>query len=90
MGAALVTGGGKRLGAAMVRYLAGRGYDVAVHYHSSPDAAEALVAEIAAQGGRAVALQADLLDEAQTVALLPEAAQKLAQPITCLVNNCLL
>ena len=37
---ALVTGGGKRLGRAMALYLGARGYDVAVHYGRSADAAE--------------------------------------------------
>jgi len=83
----LVTGAGLRLGRAMALYLAGRGQDVAVHFSSSPTAAKETVAEIRAMGRRAVALQADLLDEAQTQALLPAAAQALGGPITCLVNN---
>ena len=49
-GAALVTGGGKRLGAAMALYLGRRGYDVAVHYHASSDAADDVVAQIKATG----------------------------------------
>ena len=60
---ALVTGGAKRLGRAMSLYLAERGFDVAVHYAGSADAAEELVAEVQGMGRRAVALQADLLDE---------------------------
>jgi NAD(P)-dependent dehydrogenase (short-subunit alcohol dehydrogenase family) len=84
---ALVTGSGIRLGRAMALYLARRGFDVAVHYASSDDAARDTVAAIAAMGRRAVALQADLLDEMQTQALLPAAAKALGGPITCLVNN---
>ncbi|HCP82606.1 MAG TPA: short chain dehydrogenase [Octadecabacter sp.] len=84
MPAALVTGGGTRLGKAMALYLAQRGYDVAVHYNSSAEGAENVAA---ACGGTSVALQADLLDEAQTSALLPEAAKQLGQPISVLVNN---
>jgi NAD(P)-dependent dehydrogenase (short-subunit alcohol dehydrogenase family) len=53
---ALVTGAGKRLGRAMALYLAGRGHDVAVHYASSADEAEEVVAEIRAMGRKAVAL----------------------------------
>ena len=68
---ALVTGAGKRLGRAMALYLAGRGHDVAVHYASSADEAETVVAEIRAMGRRAQAFQADLLDEAQVQALVP-------------------
>ena len=60
---ALVTGAGHRLGRAMAVYLAGRGYDVAVHYASSSQGADETVAQIEAAGQRAVALQADRLDE---------------------------
>lgn len=87
MGAALVTGGAARLGRATALYLAGRGYDVAVHYHSGAEAAAEVVAEIEAMGQRAVAVQADLLDETQTQRLLPAATRLLGQPITVLVNN---
>ena len=87
MPAALVTGGGARLGKAMALYLAGRGYNVAVHYNSSADAAEAVVAEIEAKGGRAVALGADLLNEDAMAALVPDAVAQLGQPLTVLVNN---
>lgn len=83
----LVTGGGKRLGRAMALYLARRGHDVAVHYASSAAEADQVVSEIRAMGRHAVAIPADLLDEAQTQALLPQAAEALGGPITCLVNN---
>ena len=83
-GAALITGGADRLGAAMARYLAGRGFDVAVHYHSSAGKAGALVDEL---GGRAAALQADLLDEAQVTPLVGRAAEALGRPLTLLVSN---
>lgn len=84
---ALVTGAGKRLGRAMAIYLAGRGFDVALHYASSADAADSAAAEIRAMGRKAVTLQADLLDEGATQALLPQAAIELDGPITVLVNN---
>lgn len=87
MSRSLVTGAGKRLGRAMALYLAARGYDVAVHYAHSADAADAVVSEIKAMGQTAVALKADLLDEAQSTALLPAAAEALGGPVTCLVNN---
>jgi NAD(P)-dependent dehydrogenase (short-subunit alcohol dehydrogenase family) len=83
---ALVTGAGKRLGRAMALYLAGRGHDVAVHYASSANEAEAVVAEIRAMGRRAQAFQADLLDEAQVQALVPAVTAALG-PLTVLVNN---
>ncbi|WP_340248208.1 SDR family oxidoreductase [Sulfitobacter pontiacus] len=84
---ALVTGAGARLGRAMALYLGDRGYDVAVHYNSSSDGADEVVSELKAKGRQAVALQADLLDEAATHDLLPRAAGALGGPITCLVNN---
>ena len=86
MTAALVTGAGKRLGRAMALYLAGRGHDVALHYATSAAEAEAVAAEIRAMGRRAVALQADLLDEAQVETLVLRAAADLG-PLTVLVNN---
>lgn len=84
---ALVTGAGKRLGQAMAVYLAGRGYDVAVHYAESAEGAAETVAQVQAMGRRAVALQADLLDEAQVQSLLPRAIEALGAPFTVLVNN---
>ena len=84
---ALVTGAARRLGRAMALYLAERGYDVAIHYAGSQDAALAVVAEIQALGRASVALQADLLDEEATQALIPCAAQGLGGPLTLLVNN---
>lgn len=87
MSAALVTGAGKRLGRVMALGLAEQGLDVAVHYSSSKDAAEAVVAEIRRMGRRAVALGADLLNEAETQVLVARAAQALGQPLTVLVNN---
>lgn len=83
---ALVTGAGKRLGRAMALYLAQRGHDVAVHYASSADEAEAVVAEIRAMGRRAQAFRADLLVEAETQALIPAVTAALG-PLTVLVNN---
>lgn len=84
--AALVTGAGKRLGKAMALYLAARGHDVAVHYATSADEAEAVVDQIRAMGRAAVALQADLLDEAQVSQLVPQAVAALG-PLTVLINN---
>jgi NAD(P)-dependent dehydrogenase (short-subunit alcohol dehydrogenase family) len=84
--AALVTGGARRIGRALALALAEAGYAVAVHHHSSHAAAEALVAEIAAAGGRALALAADLSDEIAVRQLLPDAMAVLG-PIGVLVNN---
>ncbi len=87
MARALITGGAKRLGRAMALHLAGRGHDVAIHYHGSAEAAEATAAEARAFGVRAVTLSADLLDEAATAALLPAAAEALGGPLGVLINN---
>ena len=87
MARALVTGAGHRLGQAMAVYLAGRGYDVAVHYASSDTGALETVGMIEAKGGKGVALQADLVDEAATQGLFGRAVDALGGPITCLVNN---
>jgi NAD(P)-dependent dehydrogenase (short-subunit alcohol dehydrogenase family) len=84
--AALVTGGARRIGRALALALADAGYAVAVHHHASGDEAEALVAHIERTGGRAVALAADLADEAAVTRLLPQAAAALG-PIGVLVNN---
>ncbi|MEM6888527.1 MAG: SDR family oxidoreductase [Pseudomonadota bacterium] len=86
MTAALVTGAGHRIGRALAEYLAGRGYAVAVHYASSSAGAEETVSRIQAKGGKAIAVQADLLDDAQTEALFVTAREALGT-ITCLVNN---
>jgi len=87
MAVALVTGAGKRLGRAVALYLAGRGYDLAVHYASSEVEAQDVVAEARAMGRQAQAFQADLLDEAQTEGLFAEVVAAFDTPVTCLVNN---
>ena len=84
--AALVTGAAKRIGRALALTLARDGWAVAVHHHRSHDEADAVAAEIAADGGRAVALAADLAREAESAALLPRAAEALG-PLGLLVNN---
>lgn len=84
---ALVTGAGKRLGREMALYLARRGFDVAVHYATSRDGADAVVAEIAALGQKGVAIQADLLDAGAVAGLVPQATDALGGGLTLLVNN---
>ena len=84
---ALITGAGKRLGRAMALYLAGRGHDVAIHYASSRDAAEATAAEARGLGVQAVTLAGDLLDENAMETLVPAASQALGGPLSVLVNN---
>jgi NAD(P)-dependent dehydrogenase (short-subunit alcohol dehydrogenase family) len=83
---ALVTGGAKRIGRAIALGLAADGIAVAVHHHNSAHEANDVVAEIAARGGRAIALAADLADEAQTSALIARVTAELG-PLGLLVNN---
>ena len=84
--AALVTGGAKRLGRAIALGLAEAGFDIAIHYAGSAEAAAETAAAIRALRRKAVTLQADLGQEAETARLLPEATAALG-PIGVLVNN---
>lgn len=85
-GAALVTGGGKRIGRAICLTLAEAGFDVVIHYNSSADAAESVADEVRALGRRAAIVRADLSDEAQVRAVVPAAVQALG-PLAVLINN---
>ncbi|NDV02308.1 SDR family oxidoreductase [Pseudoroseicyclus tamaricis] len=84
---ALVTGAGARIGRAIALALGEAGHDVALHCNHSTDGAEAAAEEIRAMGRRATVVQADLMDAARVEALVPEAAEALGGPLTCLVNN---
>ena len=84
---ALVTGAGSRLGRAMALALADHGHDVAVHYASSATGAEETAALIRARGRQAATLQADLLDEDATQALIGRTVEAMGGPLTVLVNN---
>jgi NAD(P)-dependent dehydrogenase (short-subunit alcohol dehydrogenase family) len=83
---ALVTGGGRDVGAAIAEALAGAGASVAVNYHGSKDAAEAVVAGIQKAGGQAKAYQADIADSA-AVKRMVESASKDFGGLDILVNN---
>ncbi len=83
---ALITGGARRLGRAIALYLAGRGQDVAIHYHGSDDEARATAAEARAFGVRAEVFHADLLDLDQTEALVGRVTAEMGQ-LDLLVNN---
>jgi NAD(P)-dependent dehydrogenase (short-subunit alcohol dehydrogenase family) len=84
--AALVTGAGQRIGRSIALTLAQAGFDIAIHCHTSRDAAAATCEAIRALGRRAVMLPADLADEAQTQMLLPQAVAALG-PVGVLVNS---
>jgi NAD(P)-dependent dehydrogenase (short-subunit alcohol dehydrogenase family) len=84
---ALVTGAGKRLGREMALELARLGYDVGVHCASSESAAQEVADEIRGMGRKAAVLQANLLEEDQTQALVPRTIEALDGPLTVLVNN---
>ena len=83
---ALVTGGARRIGKAIVEDLAAHGFAVAIHANTSLAEAEALAATIRANGGTASAIVADLADTASTQTLMRKAAAALG-PIGLLVNN---
>ena len=78
----LITGGGKRLGAAIARAAAGAGWRVVIHYGRSADAARALAEEL---GG--VTVQGDLADTADAAALFARARHAAGGPIAALVNS---
>ena len=83
---ALVTGGARRIGKAIVDDLAAHGFAVAIHANTSLDEAEAMADKIRRQGGKAVALAADLSETAATERLIAEATDALG-PLGLLVNN---
>jgi NAD(P)-dependent dehydrogenase (short-subunit alcohol dehydrogenase family) len=84
-GVCLVTGGSRGIGAAVARLAALRGYRVALTYRERADEAQRVVREIAASGGRAIALQCDVGVESEVVSAFAEADRE--GPLTVLVNN---
>jgi NAD(P)-dependent dehydrogenase (short-subunit alcohol dehydrogenase family) len=82
----LVTGGGRGIGAATSWLAAQHGWAVAVNYARDRDAAERIVDRILATGGQALALQADVADEAQVLKLYAAIDAGLP-PLGALVNN---
>src|SRR5687767_2836054 len=82
----LVTGASRGIGAATARLAARRGYAVCVNYVRDAEAAARVVAEVEAGGGRAVAVRADVSDEASVVRLFATVDEQLGR-VTALVNN---
>jgi 3-oxoacyl-[acyl-carrier protein] reductase len=83
---ALVTGASRGIGAVVARYLASCGAAVAVNYAGSAQAAEEVVSSIVADGGQAVALQADVSDSASAVSLVERTIESLGG-LDIVVNN---
>ena len=83
---ALITGGSRGIGAATAILAARQGYSVAVNYTANAAAADAVVQAIQTAGGKALALRADVADEAQILAMFARIDQELG-PLKALVNN---
>ncbi|MBT4769486.1 MAG: SDR family oxidoreductase [Rhodospirillaceae bacterium] len=84
--AVLITGASQRIGRAIALDFAERGWAVAIHYNRAEKAAQTLAAQIESDGGKAVALGADLTQDGQAEGLIPRAIEVLG-PLGCLVNN---
>ena len=79
---AIVTGASRGIGAAIAKRLAKDGAQVAITYSSSPDRAQQIVDEIAADGGKAIAIKADAADQAAVRAGVQQAAQQFGKILT--------
>jgi NAD(P)-dependent dehydrogenase (short-subunit alcohol dehydrogenase family) len=85
-GAALITGGARRIGRALAGAAAEAGFDVAIHVRGVDDDAEAAASDVRARGRKAQIFACDLRKEASTVALVGQAEAELG-PVTLLVNS---
>jgi NAD(P)-dependent dehydrogenase (short-subunit alcohol dehydrogenase family) len=86
LGTVLITGGSRGIGAATAMLAAERGWDVAVNYARDANAADGVVAAVRGLGRRALAVQADVADEAQVLAMFERVDRELP-PLEALVNN---
>ena len=86
MKVALITGGSRGIGRAMVEEFAAVGFAVAFTYAASTEAAQAVVAQVADRGGKAIALLADVKDFSRAQAVVEEVRRDLGN-IDVLVNN---
>ena len=82
----LITGGARRIGRAIALQLAEYGFDIALQYNTSQEAAEEVVASIKRLGRQAICLRADLSLSSDITALFPRCCSELGAP-SCLVNN---
>ncbi|MCW3148877.1 SDR family oxidoreductase [Stutzerimonas stutzeri] len=82
----LITGASRGIGAATARLASRRGYALCLNYRQQADAANQLVAEIRAHGGQAIAVAADVADEAQVLRLF-ETLDREYGHLDVLVNN---
>ena len=82
----LVTGGSQGIGAATARLAASRGYRVALTYQRASDLAEQVLADIRAAGGTAIAVQAEMADEASIVSLFQTVDREFG-PVDAVVSN---
>ncbi len=82
----LITGASRGIGAETALLAAGRGYDVCVNYRHDKVAADKIIAEIEKQGGKAIAVAADVSDEQQVMTLFESIDRQLGQ-LAALVNN---
>lgn len=83
---AIVTGGSRGIGRAIVLALAGEGCRVVINYHSNADAARQVVQEVEALGGQALAVQADVSKGPEAQALVEQALEAFGT-VDILVNN---
>lgn len=86
MNTILITGASRGIGAATARLAATHGYAVCINYRKNKAAANLLVQEIESNGGKAIAIQADVAVEAEVVKLFQEVDRAL-WPLNALVNN---
>src|SRR5882762_5521428 len=83
---AVVTGASKGIGASIAKYFAAEGAKVVVNYASSKEGADRVVKEITGNGGIAIAVQADVSNEADVTRLFDE-TRKAFGKLDILVNN---
>lgn len=83
---AIVTGGGRDIGRACAMALAAEGANVVINYHSSGEGAKSAVAEIEANGGKAIALQGDVTSQSDVDALIKASQDAFGKEIHVLMH----